>query len=103
MATKLIELEDGTFVEVTIPGDQIEQISGGTAERVDGAVDRIKPILLKTCKPIMAVWEELNKEMTIDQAEVELGIGFEAEGGLFVAKGKANANLTVKLILKPKA
>jgi hypothetical protein len=34
--------------------------------------------------------------------EVEIGIGFSAEGNIFVAKGKANANLKVKLVLSPK-
>ncbi len=102
MATKLIELEDGTFIEIEAPGDQIEQISGGSADRVESSIDKIKDILLKTCRPLTETWQELSKDMTIDQAEIELGLGFEAEGNLFVAKGKGNANLTVRLTLKPK-
>jgi hypothetical protein len=43
----------------------------------------------------------MNKEMEIEQAEVEIGFSFEAEGNLYITKSKASANLTVKLTLKP--
>ncbi len=105
MANKLIELEDGKeegiLVEVEVPGDQVEAISGGAADKVKSAIDKIKPIILKTCKPIAEVWKELDKDMHVEQAEVQLGLGFEAEGNLYVTKAKGNANLTVKLTLKP--
>lgn len=102
MATKLIELEDGTLVEVDIQGEQIQQISGGIAEKVCSTFDSIRPLLVKTCRPIASAWEELNKEMNIEQAEVEIGVSFEGEGNLYVTKSKAGANLTITLTLKPK-
>lgn len=40
--------------------------------------------------------------MSIEQAEVELGLSFEGEGNLFVTKSTLGANLKIKLILKPK-
>ena len=101
MATKLIRLGDGTLVEIEVPGDQIEQLSGGFADRVDGTLDKIQSILPNAIRPIAAAWKELSQEMQIEQAEVELGLSFEAEGNLFVTKSKLGANLTVKLILKP--
>lgn len=102
MATKLIELEDGTLVEVEVQGEQVQQISGGFAEKVSSTFDKIQPLLVKTCRPIAAAWDELSKEMNIEQAEVEIGISFEGEGNLYVTKSKAGANLTIKLMLKPK-
>ncbi|MBN3949055.1 MAG: hypothetical protein HWQ38_22345 [Nostoc sp. NMS7] len=101
MPTKLIRLNDGTLVEVEVPDDEARQISGGLADKVDATFDKIKPILVKTCKPIASAWKELNQEMTIDKAEVQIGFSFEGEGNLYITKSKANANLTVKLILKP--
>jgi len=38
----------------------------------------------------------------LEKAEVEIGIGFSAEGNIFIAKGKGSANLKVKLVLSPK-
>jgi len=103
MASKLIKLMDGTLVEVEVSEKEAKEINGGAADQVaDVAMDRIKPIIIAVCKPLVEVWEELNKDMAIEQAEIELGIGFEAEGNLYITKAKGNANLTVTLTLKPK-
>ena len=102
MATKLIELNDGTLVEVEVSSDQAHQISGGFAERVGTTVDKIEPVLVKICHPIVAAWNEISKETHIEQAEVELGLSFEGEGNLYITKSKAGANLTIRLTLKPK-
>lgn len=102
MATKLIQLEDGTLVEVEVPPDQAQEISSSFAKRVDESFDKIKPILINTCRPITAAWKEISKDMEIEQAEVELGLSFEGEGNLYITKSKAGANLKVKLVLKPK-
>ncbi|KAB8335218.1 CU044_2847 family protein [Brasilonema bromeliae] len=103
MATKLIELEDGTLVEVEVPEDQAKQISGSAADRVSTTFNKIKPILVNTCRPIADAWQELNQEMQIEQAEIEIGFSFEGEGNVYVTKAKAGSNLKVKLVLKPKA
>lgn len=101
MPTKLIEL-DGAFVEVEVSPDEARQISGGFADKVSGTFDKIQPLLIKACRPIVAAWKEINQEMDVDQAEVELGLGFEGEGNIYITKATANANLTIKLTLKPK-
>ncbi len=102
MHTKLIELKDGTLVEVETTEEQAQQIAGGFVENVNTSLDKIQPILMKVSRPIIAAWNELNKDMLIEHAEVELGLSFEGEGNLYVTKSKAGANLIVKLILKPK-
>lgn len=102
MAAKLIELDDGMLIEVEVPEDEAQLISGGFADKVNTTFEKIKPVLLKTCRPITEVWKELNKDVQIEQAEVELGLSFEGEGNLYITRSKIGANLTVKLILKPK-
>src|ERR1700721_2288475 len=102
MATKLIELNDKLLIEVEVPADQARQISGGFAEKVNGSLDTIKPILLSACRPIIAPWKEKSEEEEIDNIEIELGLSFEGEGNLYITKMKAGANLTVKLTLKPR-
>ena len=100
MISKLIKLEDGTLVEIEVPGDQMVPISGGAAGKVDGAVKNIKPILLNALRPLVETWNEI-KNINIEQAEIELGLSFEGEGNLYITKAKAGANLTVKLTIKP--
>ncbi|MEO1395412.1 MAG: CU044_2847 family protein [Cyanobacteria bacterium J06634_5] len=102
MGAKLIELTDGILVEVEASDEKAQQISGGFADRVSTNFDRIKPVLIATCKPIVEAWQELNQELNIEQAEIELGLSFEGEGNLYVTKSKLGANVTIKLSLKPK-
>ena len=103
MATKLIRLEDGTLVEVEAQPNEVEQISSRTADRVEESLDKIVPILVKVCQPLIAAWQQLDQGALLEQAEVELGLSFEGEGNIYVTKAKAGANLTVKLVLKPRA
>ena len=101
MASELIKLNDGTLVEIENSDNDIEQISGGVANRVDENIDIIAPLLKRAIAPLKDTFNELNKDMTIEKAEVEIGIGFEAGGDVFIVKGKGKANLTVKLTLVP--
>jgi len=100
---KLIELEDGTLVEVEAAATSAEQIADHGPEFVAGVtMESIRPLLLRVTKPLVSVWRELNKDLEVQEAEVEIGLGFEGEGRLFVAKAKGSANLTVRLKLAPK-
>jgi hypothetical protein len=101
MATKLIKLEDDTLIEVEMQEGEARQTAGSVVDRVNSTFDKIQPILVKTCRPIMAAWKELNKEMQIEQAEVEIGFSFEGEGNIYITKAKASSNIKVKLVLKP--
>ena len=101
MASKLIELEDNILVEVEVPDEEATKISNRLADKVSSSVEVIKPVLIKLCTPIAEVWKEINQEMQIEQAEVEIGFGFEAEGNIYVTKAKADTNIKVKLTLKP--
>ncbi|MCB0121873.1 MAG: hypothetical protein KDK04_01820 [Candidatus Competibacteraceae bacterium] len=104
MASKLIKLSDGILVEIDDSSTKAARpIASKAAKKIsDSTIDFIKPILLKACKPISELWDDLGKDMHIEQAEIELGLGFEAEGNVFITKAKGNANLTVKFTLTPK-
>jgi hypothetical protein len=102
MVTKLIELEDGTLVEIEAsPDEGYVPIVGGAAEKVEAAFDKIKPTMVKVIKPISAAWKEINQEMHVEEATVELGLSFEGEGNLYITKAKAGANITVSFTLRP--
>ena len=104
---KLIELENGLLMEVEVAEGQdgIEQISGGGDEivkRVQESLGTDEKMLLQSVQPVVNAYNTLSEEIVLEKAEVEIGIGFSAEGNIFVAKGSASANLKVKLVLKPK-
>jgi hypothetical protein len=105
MAMKLIKLDNGLMMEVEVSQDEIEQISGGrdeVIEKVQSSMGAVESILKESVKPIVSAYETLNQDVVLERAEVEIGIGFSAEGNIFIAKGKGSANLKVKLVLKPK-
>jgi len=105
MGKKLIELENGLMMEVEASEDEIQMISGGSDEivtRVESSMGTVEKMLIQSVDPIVNAYNILNQDVILDSAEVEIGIGFSAEGNVFVAKGSANANLNVKLVLKPK-
>ncbi|MGK7944335.1 MAG: CU044_2847 family protein [Microcystaceae cyanobacterium] len=101
MGKKLIETEDGILVEVEVARESVEEISGGFAQRVGETFDCVHPLLVKSCRPIVKAWKELNQEMKVEQAEVELGLSFTGEGNLYITKATTSANLKIKLVLSP--
>lgn len=100
MPSMLIELEDGTLVEVEATTSQAREISGGFAERVNSTLDRLRPVLAKACEPVLAMCRDLRENNQIDMVEVELGFSFEGQGNLFIAKATSRANIVVKLRIK---
>ncbi|MBK1649832.1 CU044_2847 family protein [Rhabdochromatium marinum] len=104
MATELIQLRDGLLVEVSSnPEETPKQIAASAAELAEGAMDQAQELLLKAVQPLASVWSELNRDLTIDEVEIQLGLGFEASGKLFVVQGTGSANLSFTLKVRPKA
>ncbi len=100
MATRLIQMQDGTLVEVEALPNEPQQISSDEVKKVKKAIQNIDSVLVAVCKPVIASWKELNKEVDVETAEVELSLSFEGEGNIYITKAKAGANITVKLTLK---
>ncbi|WP_058556212.1 CU044_2847 family protein [Thiohalocapsa sp. ML1] len=104
MATQIIELQDGLLIEVQADtADGPRQISGGRHRVVDGAIDTARELLLKAVEPVASVWGELNRDLSIEEVEIQLGLGFEASGRLFIAQGTGKTNLSFTLKVRPKA
>ena len=101
MARQLIQLQEGILVEAELFDEQAREISGGALKKVKASLDQIHSLLLTVCRPITNTWKELNKEASIDRAEVELALRFEGVGNLYLAKAKAGASVTVKLVISP--
>ena len=102
MATKLIQLENGTYIEVEVPADKAQPISKRHADKVKASFEKIQPILENLSEPIAAAFKKLDSTLQVEQAEVEVGFSFEGEGNVYVTKAKAGATLNVKLVVKPK-
>lgn len=108
MATKLIRLgkdvegDASVLIEVEAPQSQFNEISARTAAGVDATLDKIQPLLVKACHPVIAALKEISEEANVEKAEVQISFSFEAGGNVYITKFSTTANLTVKLELKPK-
>ena len=100
MASKLIQLEDGTLVQVEVTGAEAQQISSSSAEKVDATLHKITSVLLKTCQPIVAAVKDLRKEVDLEQVEVEVGLSFDVEGNIYITKARFGANVLVRMTLR---
>ena len=103
MATELIEIENGFLVEVQSDDDGFQQVvasdlSGKVQEGLAGS----KVIISETINNFVEVWGEVSDKVTVDSAEIELGLGFAAKGKLFIVQGDAKANLKIKIKIKEK-
>jgi hypothetical protein len=100
LATKLIELEDGTLIEAEVAESEARPISGGSADKVASSLEKIEPVLVRVCKPVADAWKVIGDELYVESVQIELGLSFEGEGNIFVSRAKAGANLTVTLTVR---
>jgi hypothetical protein len=103
MTTSLIEIRDGIRVEAEVQESEFKPIASGIVRKEIGkSFDQIIPILHSVSSSIASAWQEMNQDVIVDQAEVQINFSFEGKGNLYVTQAKAGANLSVKLIFKPK-
>ena len=97
--TKIISLPDGPPVEVEIEdGRQAVSTVGDLATK---GWNQVESILRHITGPFVNVYKDLAKEATVSEIAVEIGLAFEAEGGIFIVKSKGSANLNDTIKLKP--
>lgn len=102
MGSHMIQLSDGTYVEVEVSSDRVREVSGSTAERVAASFEDLRPLVLRVCEPLRSLWTDLRRQIEVDSLEVELGISFEAEGNMFVTRATAAANMTLRISFTPR-
>jgi hypothetical protein len=75
-------------------------VSGGAAEKVAGALDKAEQLIEAVASSVSTVWDAVERNgVLIQEAQVEVGIGFEGEGNAYICKATASANLVVTLKL----
>ena len=102
MASRYIELKDGITVEIGGPRERREEMSSAKLERVESTIDMLANVVEKIFRPIgdslANMRKGLDTPIEIEKAEVEVGLSFSAEGGVFITKVSAEGSLTVKII-----
>ncbi len=106
MATQLVRLDEDLLIEVEADPKAPRLIASSAATKIDEKLEeafaRIQPLLVGAVRPLVNTWAELNKEIELDQAQIQLGLSFEGEGNLYLVKGTVGANFTITLTFKAK-
>jgi hypothetical protein len=102
MGSALIRLEDGILVEVETSATDPQKVSGGLIRHVQASLDQIAPVMTAVVNAVTHAWHEIEGDMDMQTASIELGLSFEGEGTVYIAKAKAGSTLTLKLEFKPK-
>ena len=102
MSKRFIRIE-GLLVEVEESDSNASAVADDDNTRTirDGDLGQIRTTLTTIVRHLKDSWGEINQDMRIKEADVEISLGFEAEGNIFVAKGKASSQLKVTLKLEP--
>lgn len=100
MTKKLIRLEDGILVEIEVSEEAPTRIAAMAANPVQKNLSVIEPVVMSLIKPVSHIWQELNKDMSVTQAEIEIGLAFEVEGNIYITKSSSSANLKLTLTIK---
>lgn len=100
MSRTLIQLEDGILVQVEVTGNETQEISGGGAAKVKARLDKLHSVLLHVCQPLVETGRSLRNHVDLERVEVEVGLSFDIEGNIYVARTNAGANLLVRMTLK---
>ena len=97
--TKVIPLPDGLNVEVDVEDGRAAVATVG--ELATRGWNQIESIVHQISGPFLNVYKDLAKEATIAEIEIEIGLAFEAAGGIFIVKASGSANLNLTIKLKP--
>jgi hypothetical protein len=100
MPTRIMRLSEGTLVEIESREFDAELISGGIVERISPSLQNLGSLVSTTLEPLSKLIREASaRAPELKSIELEFGIALEAEGNLFITRSRANANLSLRLVL----
>jgi hypothetical protein len=98
MPARLIRLSDGVLVEIEAQPGLWQPISASDAlPQVDAAIDKASKTLVLVCRSLAQAVEKISETVSVTNVEASVGLGFEAEGNLYVTKAKGTASIEVKI------
>lgn len=100
--TNMVQFQDGVIVEIIHETEEMRAISGGAARKLSSAFSAAGEMITRAMKSIVASTADGLRDAGVSEAEIELGIGFSAEGQVYVAKaaGEGNIKITIKVAAK---
>ena len=93
--------QDGILVEIDMNELEAERCSASDqAKRIGVAYSGVQAVLTKIAQPFIDTYRLLSTNVELAEAEIKLGLAFEAEGGIILVKSKGSANLEITIKLR---
>ena len=88
-------------MEIETSDEEVTQISSRGARKVDRTLAVLQPLIVSIGRHVAATCQQLARTAEVREAEIEMGLSFEAEGNLYITKSTTGANLLVRLRMTP--
>lgn len=93
-----MRLADGVLVAVDVPDDTVQQTFGGSdARQVKGSLKQISSLLGSIGDNVVAAVDSLPPELSVINLDIAVGLSFEVEGNIYIAKLGGEASLTITM------
>jgi Trypsin-co-occurring domain 1 len=93
--------EDGILVEIDMNELEAERCSASDqAKNIAVAYQGVQAVLTRIAQPFIDTYRVLSTNVELAEAEIKLGLAFEAEGGIILVKTKGSANLEITIKLR---
>lgn len=96
--SELIRYKNGVTIEVVSPKDRAIPVKESAVEKIESTFEVVLEKLEPFVAPLATFFE--HGPASLQTVEVKIGVGFSAEGSLFITKAQAEANLEMKLVFK---
>ena len=96
---QVIKLGDGIEVEVAVIDGELVEISNGS--QMDSSIEQVNSLLNQVITPVTNAFDSMKNNVEVESAKIVVGVKFGASGNVFIAKGTAEANITVEMMIRP--
>ena len=100
--SRIIPLDRDLSVEVSVSESEVQKLSGSVlTTKLENGLALIRGAIRDLASEAAASIREIRDGVEIKEIEIEAGLGIQAEGTVYIAKGTGSANLKVKFTMKP--
>jgi hypothetical protein len=101
LPTCLVRLRDGVLVEVDgAPQNAFLPMSASGAPQVkEAAIGTAADTIIKVCDALADAVKKISEKVDVTGVEATVGLSFEVEGNLYIAKSKGTASINVKVTM----
>jgi len=101
MANGIGITQDGVLVEIELNELEATRVSSSDqAKKIETSYARVQDVLTTIAQPFINTYRVLSTNVELAEAEIKLGLSFEAEGGIILVKSKGSANLEITIKLR---